>query len=117
MAVQTQAWSAVWQGGIEIEGNTTIAASVNSSLYYILSAVRADWPYGLSPGGLARDDYEGHSFWDCEASPCPPASLFYSLLPSLFSISDPPSGGAHPHCPPSLTLPLVLTLALALSAL
>ena len=60
------AWAAQWQGGIEVAGNLTIASTVNASLYYILSATRPDWPYGLSPGGLARDDYEGHSFWDCE---------------------------------------------------
>ena len=60
------AWDELWQGGIEITGNATIASTVNSSLYYILSATRSDWPYGLSPGGLARDDYQGHSFWDAE---------------------------------------------------
>jgi trehalose/maltose hydrolase-like predicted phosphorylase len=50
---------------VQIGGNLTIASTVNASLYYILSATRPDWQYGLSPGGLARDDYEGHSFWDC----------------------------------------------------
>jgi hypothetical protein len=60
------AWDQLWQGGIEITGNETIASTVNSSFYYILAATRADWPYGLSPGGLARDDYQGHSFWDAE---------------------------------------------------
>ena len=34
--------------------------------YYLLASVRADWPQGLSPGGLATDGYNGHSFWDCE---------------------------------------------------
>ena len=52
-------WEEEWEGGIEVDGNLTIAASVNSSLYYILAATRSDWPHGLSPGGLARDDYEG----------------------------------------------------------
>ena len=66
-ASHTAAWGALWAtGGIEVGGNATIAGSVNSSLYYILSAVREDWPYGLSPGGISRDDYFGHSFWDCE---------------------------------------------------
>ena len=60
------AWAEEWKGGIEVGGNLTIASTINASLYYILSATRPDWPYGLSPGGLARDDYEGHSFWDCE---------------------------------------------------
>ena len=57
-----QAWAGEWKGGIEIAGNLTIASTVNASLYYILAATRPDWPYGLSPGGLARDSYEGHSF-------------------------------------------------------
>jgi hypothetical protein len=46
----------------KVAGNLTIASTINASLYYILSATRADWPYGLSPGGIARDAYEGHSF-------------------------------------------------------
>ena len=55
-------WAAEWAGGIEVSGNLTIASTINASLYYILSATRPDWPYGLSPGGIARDAYEGHSF-------------------------------------------------------
>eukprot|EP00051_Salpingoeca_urceolata_P014845 m.189431 g.189431 ORF g.189431 m.189431 type:complete len:834 (-) comp18207_c0_seq1:34-2535(-) len=66
MSDHVSAWANLWQGGIEIGGNTTVAATVNSSLYYILSAIRADWPYGTSPGGLARDSYQGHRFWDFE---------------------------------------------------
>ena len=69
-----QAWEHEWKGGIEISGNLTIASTINASLYYILAATRPDWPYGLSPGGLARDSYEGHSFckWlECVASPVP----------------------------------------------
>jgi len=27
---------------------------------------RDDWPYSLSPGGLASNGYNGHTFWDCE---------------------------------------------------
>ena len=74
----------LWTGGIEVGGNATIARAVNASLYYILSAVRADWPFGLSPGGLARNDYEGHSFWDCETWMFPSlVALHPSLAASL----------------------------------
>ncbi len=66
LAAHQTAWNALWEGGLELKGNTTFAASVNSSLFYLLSSVRADWPYGMSPGGLARDDYQGHTFWDQE---------------------------------------------------
>ena len=89
------AWDSVWQGGLEVQGNDTVATAINASLYAIYIAVRDDWPFGLSPGGLARNSYEGtqclaraaawmwgpvpasvacvtescspgHSFWDCE---------------------------------------------------
>jgi hypothetical protein len=45
---------------------TQVSSALNSSLYYIYSAIRADWDYGISPGGLAEDSYDGRSFWDCE---------------------------------------------------
>lgn len=70
----------LWTGGIEVDGNATVAGTVNSSLYYILSAARADWPYGLSPGGLSRTDYEGHSFWDCETWMFPNTVALYPEL-------------------------------------
>ena len=49
----------MFQSGIDIQGNATVAKTVNSSLSYILSAIREDQPFGLSPGGLARGDYNG----------------------------------------------------------
>ena len=36
-------------------------ALTNASLYALLSAVRADWPFGLGPGGLSSNGYNGHS--------------------------------------------------------
>ena len=53
------AWDKMFQSGIDIQGNATVAKTVNSSLSYILSAIREDQPFGLSPGGLARGDYNG----------------------------------------------------------
>jgi|EP01049_Picozoa_sp_SAG25_P001587 hypothetical protein len=61
----TDGWAFIHRSGIEIAGNSTVARAVNASLYYIHSAIRADWPHGLSPGGLAIDSYDGRSFWDC----------------------------------------------------
>lgn len=60
-------WANRWQAGhMEIAGNLPLAQAVNASTYFILSSLREDWPQGLSPGGLASDSYNGHSFWDCE---------------------------------------------------
>ena len=61
--------------------NLKLVQTVVSSLYYLLSSVRADWPHSLSPGGLASQGggfgglflarhltastgYNGHVFWD-----------------------------------------------------
>jgi trehalose/maltose hydrolase-like predicted phosphorylase len=59
------AWASRWeQGSLEVAGDLHLAQALNSSLYAIRSSIRADWPYGLSPGGLASNAYEGHTFWD-----------------------------------------------------
>lgn len=56
----------LFESGIEIAGRQDVARAVNSSIYYLLSAIRADTFYSLSPGGLASNSYNGHTFWDCE---------------------------------------------------
>jgi len=63
------AWATIWQAGIDIDlsgGRLDVASTINSSLYYILSSIRPDRPYSLSPGSLSSDGYNGHTFWDCE---------------------------------------------------
>lgn len=52
--------------GFEISGDLNLAQVVNASLYYILSSIRSDWDFSLSPGGLASNSYNGHVFWDAE---------------------------------------------------
>ena len=51
---------ALWEHAREAGGDLSLAQSVNASLYFLLSAIREDWPFGLSPGGLASSDYFGH---------------------------------------------------------
>lgn len=63
LAEHVEGWGTIWRSGIEVAGNVTVAKAVNASLYYIHSAVREDFPHGLSPGGLAIDSYDGRSFW------------------------------------------------------
>jgi hypothetical protein len=57
-------WAAtIWPSGFETD-RADLALAVNSSLYAILSSVRNDRPFGLSPGGLTAG-YHGHR---CELS-------------------------------------------------
>jgi protein-glucosylgalactosylhydroxylysine glucosidase len=59
-------WEAtIWGSGFETD-RIDVARAVNSSLYAIVSSMRADRPFSTSPGGLAKDCYNSHSFWDCE---------------------------------------------------
>lgn len=60
MRQHQRGWAVQWSGGVEVQGNATVARAANASLYYIRSSVREDWPYSLSPGGLSTDAYHGH---------------------------------------------------------
>lgn len=48
------------------------AVAANASVFALMSSVRSDWHYGLSPGGLTNG-YNGHSFWG-QSSPAPAAT-------------------------------------------
>jgi hypothetical protein len=64
-AAHEAAWRPLWEGsGVSIDGNETLAAAVNASLWEVLASVREDWPYAATPGGLATSGYSGHVFWD-----------------------------------------------------
>lgn len=64
LAAHEGSWAARWESGsLEVEGDLFLGQALNSSLYAIRSSIRPDWPYGLSPGGLASNAYEGHTFW------------------------------------------------------
>lgn len=62
----TALWHQLSASGVFVKGNLELAQAINSSNYYILSSIRDDWNYSLSPGGLASNSYNGHTFWDCE---------------------------------------------------
>ena len=56
------AWATRWaRGSIEVEGDLRLAQAVNASLYSLRSSIRDDWPFGLSPGGITTDGYNGTS--------------------------------------------------------
>jgi trehalose/maltose hydrolase-like predicted phosphorylase len=80
LAEHRSGWAAVWQSGISIAGDVTVARAINASLYYIHSAMRADFPYGLSPGGLATNSYDGRSFWDTETWMFPVLDLLHPAV-------------------------------------
>eukprot|EP01102_Stenamoeba_stenopodia_P020574 TRINITY_DN8083_c0_g2_i2.p1 TRINITY_DN8083_c0_g2~~TRINITY_DN8083_c0_g2_i2.p1 ORF type:complete len:574 (+),score=131.27 TRINITY_DN8083_c0_g2_i2:205-1926(+) len=71
-------WAALWTSGIEVEGNLALAQAINSSMGYILGSVRSDWPWSLSPGGLASNSYNGHTFWDAETWMYPPLLMLHA---------------------------------------
>lgn len=77
-------WNNLWESGIEISGNDTIASSINASLYYILSAVDGSSHWSVSPGGLAKNSYNGHVFWDCETWMLPALAPLYPEITSAF---------------------------------
>lgn len=74
------AWSELWMAGMEVSGDKALSRAINSSLYYILSSIREDWPYSLSPGSLSSNSYNGHVFWDTETWMYPPLLMLHPAL-------------------------------------
>ena len=75
-------WEGLWSRGIEIKGDKSLEKTVSASYYAILSSIRSDWGFSVSPGGLAfgggnatgypRQEFEGyfgHTFWDGKSGP------------------------------------------------
>jgi trehalose/maltose hydrolase-like predicted phosphorylase len=63
---QADAWHALWQSDIVIDGDPAAQRIVHSDLYYLLSNSTPDtaWPIGacgMTPG------YAGHVFWDSDS--------------------------------------------------
>jgi protein-glucosylgalactosylhydroxylysine glucosidase len=77
LSSHAQAWGALWSGGIEFQGRSDLQKASNASMYAILSTVREDRPYSLSPGGLGTNGYNGHTFWDACSFMSPPVTYFH----------------------------------------
>jgi len=65
LRAQREAWHALWQSDIVIDGDPAAQRIVHADLYYLLSNVTPDtaWPSGacgMTPG------YAGHVFWDSD---------------------------------------------------
>ncbi|EDQ89749.1 uncharacterized protein MONBRDRAFT_16873 [Monosiga brevicollis MX1] len=76
-AAHVAACASLYSSRIEVDGNTTLAAIVNASLYGLMTALRGEVTYSTSPGGLATNTYHGHTFWDVETWMWPTLNLFY----------------------------------------
>lgn len=75
-------WQDIWESGnITISNNNYLAQTISTSFYNILSSVRSDWEFGLSPGSLsASHEYLGHTFWDQDIWMFPPMLMLYSNI-------------------------------------
>jgi protein-glucosylgalactosylhydroxylysine glucosidase len=88
LALHESAWEEIWKAGVSVEAapkaNNSVAVAINASLYYILTAVRDDWQYGISPGGIANNAYNGHV---CFCRKHFPPSLSLSKVDGLSPLS------------------------------
>eukprot|EP00051_Salpingoeca_urceolata_P020106 m.299134 g.299134 ORF g.299134 m.299134 type:complete len:912 (+) comp19543_c1_seq5:107-2842(+) len=75
MQRHTQAWDKLHASGIDVAvvpgaasdskaRGLEVATHVNSSLYFLKSSIRTDYFPGVSPGGLATQNYQGAVFMD-----------------------------------------------------
>jgi trehalose/maltose hydrolase-like predicted phosphorylase len=104
LSTHIAAWADIWEAGIEVGGRLELAQAINSSLYYLLSAIRegnyetmqnykvgmeprwkrtSSFPvqsFSLSPGSLATSGYNGHTFWDADVWMYPTLLMFYPSI-------------------------------------
>ena len=84
LAENEAAWADLWSAGVDVDSDGSAEGDhlqrvVRSSAFFLLSAIRHDWPHSLSPGGLTAG-YDGHSFWDCETWMAPNLFVFHPDL-------------------------------------
>lgn len=83
-AGHVDAWARRWdQGSLEVENDLFLAQALNASLYAIRASIRPDWPYGLSPGGLASDAYEGPGYSAMHLTAATPRFWGFTLLANM----------------------------------
>ena len=79
MQSHLRAWDFLRVSRVELSGSgavsSAIATAVNSSMFYLLSAAREDWPYSTSPGGIANNAYLGCEDVCVRRSACVRASV------------------------------------------
>lgn len=71
-AEHVAAWRKLYDSRLVISQDLRLIQVTNAAMYYMLSSMRDDWPWSISPGGLASDGYNGHIFWDAETWMYPP---------------------------------------------
>lgn len=60
-------WTALWQGDIEIDGDSEAQRNVRFALFNLYGSIREGSRRSIPPMGLsARSFYNGHIFWDSE---------------------------------------------------
>ena len=52
--------------GLNFNTINNILRHIHSSIYYIYSSIREDWPVGVSPGGISTQNYNGAIFFDMD---------------------------------------------------
>ena len=72
VAGHENAWAALWQGDIVIDGDAAVQREMRFALYHLYAFARAGTAYSLSPMGLSGLGYNGHVFWDAELWMFPP---------------------------------------------
>eukprot|EP01059_Diplonema_ambulator_P008627 TRINITY_DN18289_c0_g1_i1.p1 TRINITY_DN18289_c0_g1~~TRINITY_DN18289_c0_g1_i1.p1 ORF type:complete len:848 (+),score=236.78 TRINITY_DN18289_c0_g1_i1:252-2546(+) len=79
-AVPTNATVALDGLGLNFNTGEAIARHVNASIYFLRSSIRADWTHGVSPGGIATQNYQGAIFFDMDWYIAPPLRLLHPEL-------------------------------------
>ncbi|KXJ76612.1 hypothetical protein RP20_CCG009292, partial [Aedes albopictus] len=69
--IQENYMNELWnQYGITVDGNDELDQAIKTSAFHLLSNVKTMYtpnfvqPFGISPSGIGRNDFQGHVMWD-----------------------------------------------------
>ncbi|MEJ7707461.1 MAG: discoidin domain-containing protein [Nocardioidaceae bacterium] len=66
VAENAEAWRALWRSDIRVPGNTVLQRRIRAAEFYLLSSVRPNVDWSISPVGLSSFGFNNHVFWDTE---------------------------------------------------
>ncbi len=80
VTASADAWHALWDSDLIIEGDTKLQRTIHSMLFYLLGSARADLDISIAPMGLSSAGYFGHIFWDADTFMFPALVILHPEL-------------------------------------
>ncbi len=80
LSASAEAWHALWQTDILVDGDPTLQRTIHSMLFYLVGSAQKGLDVSIGPMGLSSAGYCGHIFWDADIFMFPPLLILHPEL-------------------------------------